>query len=69
MGETVYGTTPEEADLLGGNSNILDGEVLEKGVAITTWKETDPVCVSVKVSEVVAPSCPRIDQIYIVKVK
>ena len=69
MGETVYGTTPEEADLLGGNSNILDGEVLEKGVAITTWKETDPVSVSIKVSEVVAPSCPNIDKIYIVKVK
>lgn len=69
MGETVYGTTPEEADLLSGeNSNVLGGEVLENGVAITTWKETDPVCVSVKVSEVVAPSCPRIDEITIVKV-
>lgn len=68
MGETVYGTTPEEADLLSGDSNILSGEVLENGVAITTWKEADPVSVSVKVSEVVAPSCPNIDQIYIVKV-
>lgn len=68
LGETVYGTTPEEADLLSGDSNILSGEVLANGVAITTWKETDPVSVSVKVSEVVAPSCPAIDQIYIVKV-
>lgn len=68
MGETVYGTTPEEADLLSGDSNILSGEVLENGVAITAWKEADPVSVSVKVSEVVAPSCPNIDQIYIVKV-
>lgn len=68
LGETVYGTTPEEADLLTGDSNILNGEVLENGVAITTWKEADPVCVSVKVSEVVAPSCPNIDLVYIVKV-
>ena len=68
MGETVYGTTPEEADLLGGASNVLNGEVLSNGVAVTTWKEADPVCVSVKVSEVVAPSCPQIDKIYIVKV-
>lgn len=68
LGETVYGTTPEELDLLNGNSNILNGEVLDNGVAITTWKEADPVSVSVKVSEVVLPSCPNIDQIYIVKV-
>lgn len=69
LGETVYGTTPEEADLLGGaNANVLSGEVLANGVAVTTWKEVDPVCVSVKVSEVVAPSCPAIDKVYIVKV-
>lgn len=69
LGETVYGTTPEEADLLSGDSSsVLSGEVLGNGVAVTTWKEVDPVCVSVKVSEVVAPSCPNIDQIYIVKV-
>ena len=68
LGETVYGTTPEEADLLTGDNSLLSGEVLDNGVAITTWKEADPVSVSVKVSEVVAPSCPQIDKIYIVKV-
>lgn len=69
LGETVYGTTPEEADLLAGaSSSVLSGEVVGNGVAVTTWKEVDPVCVSVKVSEVVAPSCPEIDKIYIVKV-
>lgn len=68
LGETVYGITPEEADLIGGASNVLSGEVLANGVTVTTWKETDPVCVSVKVSEVVLPSCPEIDKVYIVKV-
>lgn len=69
IGETNYGQTPEEIDLLnGGNSSVLSGEVLSNGVAVTTWKEVDPVNVSVKVSEVVLPSCPIIDEIYIVKV-
>ena len=68
LGETVYGTTPEEADLLAGDSNVVNGEVLANGVAVTVWKEADPVCVSTKVSEVVAPSCPLIDKVYIVKV-
>ena len=68
LGETVYGTTPEEADLIGGSSNVLSGEVIGNGVAVTTWKETDPVCVAVKVSEVVLPSCRQIDKVYSVKV-
>lgn len=68
LGETNYGTTPEEADLLSGDSNVLSGEVIGNGIAVTTWKETDPVCVNVKVSEVVLPSCPQIDKVYIVKV-
>ena len=69
LGETVYGTTPEEIDLLGGgNSGALSCEVLANGVTITTWKLVDPVNVNTKVSEVVAPSCPAIEYIYIVKV-
>ena len=68
LGETVYGTTPEEADLLGGNSKASSVAVTSKGVAITTWDEVDPVNVNTKVSEVVIPTCPNIDTIYIVKV-
>lgn len=68
LGETVYGTTPEEADLLGGQSKASSVAVTEKGVAITTWNEVDPVNVNTKVSEVVIPTCPNIDLIYIVKV-
>lgn len=68
LGETVYGTTPEEADLLGDSTNALSCEILGNGVAVTTWKEADPVGVNTKVSEVVLPSCPEIENIYIVKV-
>lgn len=68
LGETVYGTTPEEADLLSGSSKASSVEVTSKGVAITTWNEVDPVNVNTKVSEVCIPTCPNIDKIYIVKV-
>lgn len=68
LGETIYGTTPEESDLLSSNSKASSVAVTSKGVAITTWEEVDPVNVLTKVSQVVAPSCPQIDKIYIVKV-
>lgn len=67
LGETVYGTTPEEADLLNKNSKASSVAVTAKGVAITTWEEVDPVNVITKVSEVCIPTCPNIDTIYIVK--
>ena len=67
LGQTVYGTTPEEADLLSGNSKASSVAVTSKGVAITTWNEVDPVNVNTKVSEVVIPTCPNIEFIHIVK--
>ena len=67
LGECLYGTTPEEADLLAKTSQADSVAVTSKGVAITTWREVDPVNVITKVSEVVLPSCPNIDKIYIVK--
>ena len=68
LGQTVYGTTPEEADLLSGNSKASSVSVTSKGVAITTWNEVDPVNVNTKVSEVCIPTCPNIDTIHIVSV-
>ena len=67
LGKTLFGTTPEEIDLLGGVSKASSVVVTEEGIAITTWNEVDPVNVNTKVSEVVLPTCPNIDQIYIVK--
>lgn len=67
LGNTVYGTTPEEADLLNGQSKAVSGVVTSKGVAITTWEIPDPVNVNTKVSEVVLPTCPNIEVLYIVK--
>lgn len=67
LGDTVYGTTPEEADLFSGESKANSVAVTDKGVAITTWNEVDPVNVNTKVSEVVIPTAPKIDKLYIVK--
>ncbi len=65
LGQTVFGTSPEEADLLGGVASNATCQIVDTGVAITMWKTTDPVSVSTKVSQVVLPSCERIEGIYI----
>lgn len=67
LGNTYFGTTPEEADL---RSGATDAEVVivDTGVAITTTKITDPVSVTTKVSEIVLPSFEAADQIIIADV-
>lgn len=64
LGNTWFGTTPEEADL---RSGATDAQVVivDTGVAITTTKTTDPVSVDTKVSQVVLPSFEAADQIII----
>lgn len=65
LGKTIFGTTPEEADLLGGQATSATTQIVDTGVAVTMWKTTDPVSVSTKVSQVVLPSCENIEGIYI----
>lgn len=67
LGNTWFGTTPEEADL---RSGATDAEVtiVDTGVAITTTKTTDPVSVDTKVSQVCLPSFEAADQIVIADV-
>lgn len=64
LGSTYYGTTPEESDLMTGNTDA-QVQVVNTGVAITTTKETDPVNVNTKVSMIAMPSFETIDQIFI----
>lgn len=66
LGNTYYGTTPEESDLMTGSEAQV--AIVDTGVAITTTKETDPVNVMTKVSEIVLPSFERIDSIFIATV-
>ena len=66
LGNTWYGTTPEEFDLMSGTANA-SVSVVNTGVAITTIKEPHPVNVQIVVSEIVLPSFERMDDIYVIK--
>lgn len=67
LGNTYYGTTPEEADLMTGNT-AAEVQIVNTGVAITTIKEPHPVNVQTIVSEIVMPSFEAMDNIFIAKV-
>ena len=66
LGNTWFGTTPEEFDLMSGSANA-SVSIVNTGVAITTIKEPHPVNVQTVVSEIVLPSFERMDDIYVIK--
>ena len=66
IGYTWMGTTPEEADLLG--TKQADVSIVDTGVAVTVTRETDPVRVVTKVSEIVLPSAENIDKVVIIDI-
>ena len=53
IGKGVFGTTPEESDLMTGTD--AEVEIVDLGVAITTSKEKDPVNVKTKASMIYLP--------------
>ena len=63
LGSTWFGTTPEEADLLGGGTDA-DVSIVETGVAVTTLKHPHPVNIETIVSEIVLPSFERMNECY-----
>lgn len=68
LGNTNYGQTPEEIDLVADNK--VDCKMIKNGkMAITTMKKVDPVNVEVKVSQVCLPSFEQADKVYIMTVK
>lgn len=67
LGSTWYGTTPEEADLMGGNE--AEVSIVNTGVAITRILHSHPVNIETLASEIVLPSWERMDECYLVKVK
>lgn len=67
LGNTYYGTTPEESDLMTGSVDA-DVRIVNTGVAVTTVKEVHPVNVQTIVSEIVLPSFENIDKIFIAQV-
>lgn len=69
LGNTWFGTTPEESDLMGGVGTKASVTIADTGVAIATYKEEDPVTVVTKASEIVLPSFEMADQVIIASVK
>ena len=67
LGNTWFGTTREESDLLGGSAaNVA---ITDVGVAVTSIQKADPVNVETKVTMISLPSFPVADQVYILDVK
>lgn len=66
LGNTWFGTTPEESDLLA--SSVANVSITDTGVAVTTITHVDPVNVETKVTQIVLPSLPMADSIYILDV-
>lgn len=67
LGNTWFGTTPEEADLRSGSK--AEVTIVDTGVAVASYKEVDPVTVVTKVSEIVLPSFELADRVIIASVK
>lgn len=63
LGRTVFGTTPEESDLMGGNAGATVN-IVDTGIAVTTTKKTDPVNVETKVSMIALPSFENLDDCF-----
>lgn len=63
LGRTWYGTTPEEADLMSGNT-LADVRVVNTGVAVSTEKIALPVNIINWVSEIVLPSFENMDRVF-----
>lgn len=64
LGSTVYGTSPEEADLMADDK--ADVAIVNTGVAIATIKQEHPVNVRVLASEIVLPSFEGMDNVYVI---
>lgn len=67
LGETHYGTTPEESDLMSGATSA-EVAIVNNAIAVTTSKQVDPVNVETKVSMVMLPSFEMADAVYILDV-
>lgn len=66
LGNTWFGTTPEESDLM--SQNVANVAITDTGVAVTTIAKEDPVNVETKVTMICLPSFETAEQIIIADV-
>lgn len=64
IGQTFFGTTPEEADLMTGNVDC-DIRIVGGGIAVGSKKISLPVNSEVWASEIVLPSFQRMNAVYV----
>lgn len=67
LGNLYYGTTPEEADLMAGNTDC-EVSLVNTGIAVLTKKESLPVNVITSVSQIALPSFEQMESVYTAKV-
>lgn len=67
LGNTWFGTTPEESDLM-SSSSVDNVAIVDTGVAVTTMRRADPVNVETKVTQIALPSFEAADQLIIADV-
>lgn len=67
LGNTNFGTTPEESDLM--TSSVANVTITDMGVAVTTTQKADPVNVKTKVTMICLPDFPTADQVFIYDVE
>ena len=65
LGNTWYGTTPEERTLMG--KPTADVSLVNTGVAVSVTVTEDPVQTKTTVAEIVLPSYERMDSTYVIK--
>lgn len=63
LGNTWFGTTPAESDLM--TSNVANVNIVDTGVAVVTAEKVDPVNVETIVSMICLPSFEGADQVFI----
>lgn len=61
LGNTWFGTTPAESDLMSGN--VANVSITDTGVAVTTVQKADPVNVETIVSMICLPSFEQADKV------
>lgn len=66
LGDTWYGTTPEEADLRA--SGKAEVSIVNTGVALSREIQQHPVNINLFASEIVLPSYERMDDVHLMKV-
>lgn len=68
LGNTYFGTTPAEADLMGDSKAVDNVSIVDTGVAIARDSNVDPVWKRIIVSEICLPSFEMADAVIIATV-